>query len=169
MNIYFTHDLILAIFPLRFKGLNYITVIPMLYLYIKAFHVIAFTSWMAGLFYLPRLFVYHAETPDQNTRETFKVMERKLLRYIINPAMILTLILGLTMVYMSTEWLKQGWLHAKIALVILLMIYHGYLACTRKKFERDEIVHTGKFYRYLNEIPTILLIGIVILAVVKPF
>ena len=141
----------------------------MLYLYLKAFHIVAFTTWMAGLFYLPRLYVYHAETLDQNVRDTFKTMERKLLRIIINPAMIITVILGISLVAMNPDFLKQGWLHAKIFLVLVLSGYHGYLASTRKKFERDDICHSGKFYRLLNEIPTVLLLGIVILAVVKPF
>lgn len=141
----------------------------MLYLYIKAFHIIAFTTWMAGMFYLPRLYVYHAETDNPQTREIFKVMERKLLRIIINPAMILTFVFGISLVVMNPDWLKQGWLHAKLTLVILLTAYHGYLAKARKDFERDQIKHSGKFYRILNEAPTLLLIGIVILAVVKPF
>lgn len=141
----------------------------MLYLYIKAFHVIAFTAWMAGMFYLPRLYVYHAETDNQAIRDTFKVMERKLLRFIINPAMILTFIFGISMVVMDPGWMKQGWLHAKFLLVGLLVAYHIYLAKTRKAFERDQIKYSGKFYRILNEAPTILLIGIAILAVVKPF
>ncbi len=141
----------------------------MLYDYLKAFHIVAFTSWMAGLFYLPRLFVYHAETADQNTRETFKVMERKLLRLIMNPALIVTFLLGLSLIALNPDWMKQGWLHAKLFLVVLMLGYHGYLAKTRKAFERDEITHTGKFYRILNEAPILLLIGIVILVVVKPF
>lgn len=141
----------------------------MLYDYIKAFHIISFTAWMAGMFYLPRLFVYHAQTTDKNTSETFKIMERKLLRFIINPAMILTFIFGITLIVLNPGWMQQGWLHAKFLLVLLLTAYHGYLARIRKVFERDQNTKTDKFYRWLNEVPTLLLVGIVILVVVKPF
>lgn len=141
----------------------------MLYDYIKAFHIISFTAWMAGMFYLPRLYVYHTEATEQNVRDTFKVMEHKLLRFIINPAMILTFIFGITLIVLNPGWLQQGWLHAKFLLVFILSGYHGYLAKLRKQFERDENKHSSKFYRYLNEVPTLLLVGIVILVVVKPF
>ncbi|HEY1095675.1 MAG TPA: protoporphyrinogen oxidase HemJ [Alphaproteobacteria bacterium] len=141
----------------------------MFYDYIKAFHIISFTAWMAGMFYLPRLYVYHTEATEQNVRETFKIMERKLLRFIINPAMILTFIFGITLLVLNPGWMQQGWMHTKFLLVFILTAYHGYLARLRKQFERDENKHSSKFYRYLNEVPTLLLIGIVILVVVKPF
>lgn len=140
----------------------------MLYLYIKAFHIIAMVAWMAGMFYLPRLFVYHSETDAQNMRDTFKIMERRLLRIIINPAMILTFIFGIWMIILNPTWMEQGWMHAKLTLVILLTAYHGWLARLRKQFERDENKHSSKFYRILNEVPTLFLIAIVILVVVKP-
>ena len=141
----------------------------MLYLYIKAFHIAAMTAWMAGMFYLPRLYVYHAEAEDPLVRATFKIMERRLLRLIINPAMILTFILGITLIILNPVWLEQGWMHAKILLVLILTGYHGYLARLRKVFERDANTRSSRFYRWLNEVPTLLLIGIVILVVVKPF
>jgi putative membrane protein len=141
----------------------------MLYQYIKAFHIIAMVAWMAGMFYLPRLFVYHSETDAQNMRDTFKIMERRLLRFIINPAMILTFVFGIWMIILNPSWMQQGWMHAKLTLVIILTAYHGWLARLRKEFERDENKHSSKFYRILNEVPTLLLIGIVILVVVKPF
>jgi putative membrane protein len=141
----------------------------MLYDYIKAFHIIAMVAWMAGMFYLPRLFVYHSEATEKNVRDTFKIMERKLLRLIINPAMIVTFIFGIWLIVLNPGWMQQGWMHTKLTLVIMLTGYHGYLAVLRKKFERDENKHSSKFYRILNEVPTLLLIGIVILVVVKPF
>jgi putative membrane protein len=141
----------------------------MLYLYIKAFHIISMVAWMAGMFYLPRLFVYHSETDAQNMRDTFKIMERRLLRFIINPAMILTLVFGVWLILLNPSWMQQGWMHAKLTLVIVLTAYHGYLARLRKQFERDENKHSSKFYRILNEVPTLLLIAIVILVVIKPF
>jgi putative membrane protein len=141
----------------------------MLYQYIKAFHIIAMVAWMAGMFYLPRLFVYHSETDAQNMRDTFKIMECRLLRFIINPAMILTFVFGIWMIMLNPSWMQQGWMHAKLTLVIILTAYHGWLARLRKEFERDENKHSSKFYRILNEVPTLLLIGIVILVVVKPF
>lgn len=140
-----------------------------LYLFVKAMHVISFTAWMAGMFYLPRLFIYHVKAAKgSELSETLKVMERRLLRIIINPAMILTFLFGLWLVVMTEAW-TGGWFHAKVTLVILLTVFHGCCARWRKQFERDENTRSEKFYRIANEVPTVLLVGIVLLAVVKPF
>ena len=140
-----------------------------MYEWVKAFHVIAVMSWMAGMLYLPRLFVYHckAEIGSQQS-ETFKVMERRLLRAIINPAMILTWVLGLTLVWLG-GWHTAGWMHAKFALVIVLSAVHGLFVRYWRDFEADRNTRSEKFYRIINEVPTILMIGIVILVIVKPF
>lgn len=140
------------------------------YSYIKAFHIIAMVAWMAGMFYLPRLYVYHAGVePGSQTSEIFKVMEHRLLRVIINPAMIATWILGLILMFGFVDWQGQGWIHAKLGLVVLLTIFHVMLARWRKDFAADRNQHSEKFYRIANEIPTLLLIFIVILVVIKPF
>jgi putative membrane protein len=140
------------------------------YLYVKAFHVIAMVAWMAGMFYLPRLYVYHTgAAPGSQMSETFKIMEHRLLRVIINPAMIATWGLGLVLMFSYPNWQSQGWLHAKIVLVILLTIFHIMLARWRKDFVADRNQRSEKFYRIVNEVPTLLLIFIVILVVVKPF
>ncbi len=144
----------------------------MLYLWIKAFHVIAVISWMAGMLYLPRLFVYHCAAPVGSPQsETFKVMERRLLRLIINPAMTVTWLLGLAMIWlMGWEAFRQaGWLHAKLVLVLAMSTLHGFLARWRRHFANDANRHSARFYRLINEIPTVLLVGIVILVIVKPF
>lgn len=141
----------------------------MTYLWIKALHIVALISWMAGMLYLPRLFVYHCEAPKGSIQsETFKVMERRLLKAIINPAMIATWIFGLLLVWQG-GWLTAGWLHVKFVLVLALSGLHGFLAKTVKVFAADANTRPPRFYRLLNEIPTILMILIVILAVVKPF
>ena len=141
----------------------------MLYLWLKAFHIIAVISWMAGMLYLPRLFVYHCgAAPGSPQSETFKVMERKLLRVIINPAMIAAWVLGLWVAH-EGGFLKSGWLHAKFALVVILSGYHGLLARWMKDFAADRNQRSEKFYRIANEIPAVLMIGIVILVVLKPF
>jgi putative membrane protein len=136
-------------------------------LWIKALHVIFVVSWFAGLFYLPRLFVYHSQATDGISRERFKVMERKLYRGIMMPAMVLTLLSGLWL------WLGFGfsgvWLTAKLALVVLLVAYHFWMRKYLGDFARDANAHTHVFYRWVNEAPTLLLIAIVILVVVKPF
>lgn len=141
------------------------------YLWFKALHLIAVISWMAGIFYLPRLYVYHAEAEKgSELSETLKIMERKLLKIIMNPAMIATWVLGLLMLHANPEIMTgQGWMHAKLTLVLCMSGFHGYLAYTRKIFLRDENKKTHKFYRKINEVPTLLMMAIVILAVVKPF
>jgi putative membrane protein len=144
----------------------------MLYLWLKAFHVIAVISWMAGMLYLPRLFVYHCDAPPGSAQsETFKVMEWRLLKLIINPAMIVTWLLGLSMIWlMGWEAFKQsGWLHAKLVLVLAMSGVHGMLVRYVRDFAADRNRKSQKFYRIINEVPTVLLILIVILAVVKPF
>jgi putative membrane protein len=140
-----------------------------MYLWIKAFHVIAVISWMAGMLYLPRLFVYHCTAaPGSPPSETFKVMERRLLRLIINPAMIATWILGLWLAW-DMGWWQAGWLHAKIALVVVMSAVHGFFARCVKDFTADRNTRSQRFYRIFNEVPTVLMIVIVILVVVKPF
>jgi putative membrane protein len=139
------------------------------YPWIKAFHLIAAIAWMAGMLYLPRLYVYHcAAEPGSAQSETFKVMERRLLRAIVNPAMVATWLLGLGLAWVSEAW-RDGWFQAKFVLVLLLSAAHGFLARWRKDFAADRNRHSAKFYRVVNELPTLLMIGIVILAIVKPF
>lgn len=142
-----------------------------LYSWLKALHLIAVISWMAGLLYLPRLYVYHcAQGPGSPASETFKVMERRLLRYIMNPAMIASFVFGFWLIWElgSGAW-SMGWLHAKLTLVALLAILHGLMARWRRDFELDRNRRSARFFRVVNEGPTLLMIGIVILAVVKPF
>ena len=142
----------------------------MLYLTIKALHVISIISWMAGMLYLPRLFVYHADAQKGGElSETLKVMERRLLRYIINPAMIASFVFGIWMILLNPELLKMGWLHGKITLVLGLGAVHGMLAANRRRFAADANTKPAKYFRILNEIPTVLMIGIVFLVVLKPF
>ncbi len=141
----------------------------MLYLWLKAFHVIAVIAWMAGMLYLPRLFVYHCDAPAGSPQsETFKVMERRLLKAIMNPAMIVTWVLGAILVWQG-GWIASGWLHGKLALVIGLSAVHGMLARYVKDFAADRNTRPTRFYRIINEVPTVLMIGIVILVIVKPF
>jgi putative membrane protein len=140
------------------------------YLYIKAFHIMAMVAWMAAMFYLPRLYVYHAGVaPGSEASETFKVMERRLLKAIMTPAMIATWVLGLTLMFGFIDWRASGWLHAKLLFVILLSGFHGALSKWRKDFAADANSRSPRFYRIANEVPTLLLIIIVVLAVVKPF
>lgn len=143
------------------------------FLWIKALHIIAVISWMAGMLYLPRLFVYHATAKKgSELSETLKVMERKLLRLIINPAMILAWVFGGLMFYqyIAADALREaGWLHTKLGLLVLMQIVHAMLANARRKFANDENKHSAKYYRWLNEAPTLLMILIVILVVLKPF
>jgi putative membrane protein len=141
----------------------------MLYLWIKALHIIAMVCWFAGLFYLPRLFVYHALSDDATSRERFCVMERKLYRGIMLPSMILTLVLGLWLLYLNPVWLKMGWLHAKLLLVVILIGYHHACGAMLKRFARGENGRSHVFYRWFNEVPVLILLLIVVLVVVKPF
>lgn len=144
-------DLILSVYP-----------------WIKALHVISVIAWMAGLLYLPRLFVYHcAAEPGSVPSETFKVMERRLLRAIMNPAMIAAWIFGSMMVWVQ-DW-SQGWLIAKLVLISALTVVHHVFALWRKDFAEDRNTRPARVYRIANEIPTLLMIGIVILVIVKPF
>ncbi|MBN9554191.1 MAG: protoporphyrinogen oxidase HemJ [Alphaproteobacteria bacterium] len=137
--------------------------------WIKAFHVIFVITWMAGMLYLPRLFVYHTQTkPGSEGSERFKVMERKLLRGIINPSMIAVWILGPLLAWITGAYMDI-WLQIKFALVIVLSGIHGFLARCWKDFAADRNTRSERFYRVLNEIPAVLMIAIVILAVVKPF
>jgi protoporphyrinogen IX oxidase len=140
-----------------------------MYEWIKALHVIAVISWMAGMLYLPRLFVYHCEAPKGSLQsETFKVMERRLLKAIINPAMIATWLLGLWLVW-SGGWYWTPWFHAKLVLVLIMSAIHGLYVRYVREFAEDRNTRTKKFYRIINEIPTVLMVGIVILVIVKPF
>lgn len=139
------------------------------YLWIKALHVVAVISWMAAMLYLPRLFVYHAAAePGSETSETFKVMEWRLLKAIMTPAMIVAWIAGLFLVWKG-GWIASGWLHAKLALVFALSGAHGYLASCVRAFAEDRNAKSQKFFRVLNEVPTLLMLAIVVLVIVKPF
>jgi protoporphyrinogen IX oxidase len=138
-------------------------------LWVKALHVISVIAWVAGMLYLPRLFVYHAEAAKgSETSETFKVMERRLLKAIVNPSMILVFLTGFTLVYLTGDW-QDGWWQAKFVLVLVLTGLHGYFARCVRSFADDRNERPARFYRFLNEAPTILMIFIVVLAVVKPF
>ncbi|MBI1203168.1 MAG: protoporphyrinogen oxidase HemJ [Rhodopseudomonas sp.] len=141
----------------------------MTYLWIKAFHIIAVISWMAGMLYLPRLFVYHAgvEAGSQQAK-TFETMEYRLLTYIMTPAMAIAWILGIVLM-LQGGFLTAGWLHAKLLAVVVMTIMHGLLSHWATEFRHGRNVHNQKFFRIINEIPTILLIFIVIMVVVKPF
>lgn len=141
------------------------------YLWIKALHVISVIAWMAGMLYLPRLFVYHCAAERGSVQsETFKVMERRLLKAIINPAMVATWVFGVAMIALNTDLLKgQGWLHAKLTLVLLLSGVHGVLSKHVRLFAADANVKSAKYFRIMNEVPTVLMIGIVILVIVRPF
>jgi len=139
------------------------------YAWIKAFHVIAVIAWMAGMLYLPRLFVYHCEAAKGSAEsERFKRMEKRLLRMIINPAMAAVWVLGLWLAYLSGAY-AQGWLQLKFLLVVVMSGLHGLFARWVKDFGRDANTHSQRFYRVANEVPTLLMVAIVILAVVKPF
>jgi putative membrane protein len=137
-------------------------------LWIKALHIVAVIAWFAGLFYLPRLFVYHAQAEDAPSRERFKVMERKLYRGIMTPSMVIALATGLWLAWAAFAF-QGGWLHAKIALVVLLVIYHLWLRALMAGLARDANRHTHVYYRWVNEIPTVILVAVVVLVVVKPF
>ncbi len=139
-------------------------------LWVKAFHVIFMVTWFAGLFYLPRLFVYHAMSQDKVCNERFKVMERKLYRF-TTPSMLLTVFFGtwLLVDYAWAAYSKSGWLHAKLALVGLLILYHFYCGRLVKAFQEDRNRHGHRFYRVINELPVPVLLAVVILVIVKPF
>ena len=142
---------------------------PALYPWIKALHIIAVIAWMAGMLYLPRLFVYRCETqPGSSESERFKVMERRLLRAIVNPAMIAAWLFGIWLAFLGDVW-GDGWFHAKVTLLVAMQLVHACFARWRRQFANDANRHPARFYRIMNEVPTLLLIGIVILAVVKPF
>jgi len=138
-------------------------------LYLKAFHVMAVMAWMAGLFYLPRLYVYHVEaTPNSDTTRTFEVMETKLLRLIMNPAMITVWITGLILVWQQDQY-RDGWFLAKFALVLAMSAFHGTLAKWRKQLANGTNTHDSRYFRIANEVPTVLMAVIVVMVIVKPF
>jgi len=142
----------------------------LLYDWIKALHVISIIAWMAGLLYLPRLFVYHCDVAvGSETSETFKVMERRLLRAIMNPAMIAAWIFGITLLVLNPGWFQMGWIHAKLAFVIGLTDVHMMMAGWRRAFAENRNQKPQRFFRIMNEVPTLLMIGVVIFVVVKPF
>ena len=142
----------------------------MLYLWIKALHIIALVCWFAGLFYLPRLFVYHAMSEDQPSRERFIVMERKLYRGIMGPAMVASLVFGIWLIALNPAIFQSGaWIHAKLTLVVFLIGYHHMCGAQVKRFARGENTRSHVFYRWFNEVPVLILLAIVILVVVKPF
>ena len=134
----------------------------------KSLHIIAVISWLAGLLYLPRLFVYHSKVKvGSDMDKTFKIMERRLLRFIMNPALILVIILGLILAYIMG--FNYVWLHIKLTLVTVLVIFHHFLSKWRKDFEKGQNKHSENFYRIINEVPTILMVAIVFLVIFKPF
>ncbi|HLY58641.1 MAG TPA: protoporphyrinogen oxidase HemJ [Stellaceae bacterium] len=142
-----------------------------LYPWLKALHIISVIAWMAGLLYLPRLFVYHADAPAGSPQsETFKVMERRLYVVIVRPAMLATLVFGISLLFVPgiADW-QHGWLHAKLLLVLGLLAFTHFLARWRRAFAEDRNRHPSGFYRKVNEIPTLLMILIVVLVVVRPF
>lgn len=138
-------------------------------LWLKAIHIFFMVAWFAGIFYLPRLFVYHAETKEQTVKDVFKVMERRLWFFVL-PFAILTLVTGVAMMHQyGAAWLANStWLHPKITLVSVTYLYYGYLYVLMKRFANDENKRSPKFYRFLNEAPVLVLLGVIILAVVKP-
>ncbi|NPA13008.1 MAG: protoporphyrinogen oxidase HemJ [Aquificae bacterium] len=142
-----------------------------MYLWVKAFHLISVISWMAVLFYLPRLFVYHTENKDKKEFvEVIKVMERKLHKFIGVPSFWATIISGLALIMMNPDIFKTGgWIHLKLTAAVLLILYFIHISIIRKKLENDQCKMSGKFFRFYNEVPTILMIVIVIMAVVRPF
>jgi len=139
-------------------------------LWVKAFHIIAMVCWFAGLFYLPRLFVYHAMSEDDTSIARFKIMERKLYRGISTPAMIVTIALGFWLLsYNPSGFMASAWMHAKLGLVVLLVAYHLYSGYLLQQFAADQNTRSHVFYRWFNEVPVLVLVAIVILVVVKPF
>lgn len=141
------------------------------YLWLKALHIISVIAWMAGLLYLPRLFVYHADTPvGSDKSETFKIMERRLLRAIMNPAAAASLLFGGLMLWLLSPgvW-ESGWIYVKLACVVGLAISHEVMAAAQRRFAVDLNTRSTRYYRFLNEVPTVLMIVLVIMVVVKPF
>jgi putative membrane protein len=139
----------------------------MLYLWIKAVHVFFVVAWFAGLFYLPRLFVYHAAAMDATGDARFKLMERRLFA-LMTTAGTLASVFGVTLLVLQPAWLQQGWLHAKLALVMALVLYHIWCGRLVSQFREGRNLHSERWYRWFNEAPTLLLFAIVVLAVVKP-
>ena len=138
-------------------------------LWVKSFHIISVVTWFAALFYLPRLFVYHAMAEDEPSRERFKVMERKLYRGIMNPSAIVAVGLGITLLVLQPFWLSQGWLHVKILLVAGLVVYHLYCGRLLRAFAEDRNTHSHVWYRWFNEMPVLVLIAVVLLVEFKPW
>lgn len=140
------------------------------YLWLRALHLVSVICWMAGMLYLPRLFVYHsAASKGSELSQTFKIMEKRLMRYIMNPAMVATWVFGLTMLYVSPHLLEAPWMHLKLTCVLFMTVVHHLFALWRKDFEYDRNARTARFYRHANEIPSVLLVVIVIMAIVNPF
>ncbi len=140
-------------------------------LWLKALHLIFMVTWFAGLFYLPRLFVYHAMSDDEISKERFQTMERRLYYGIMTPGMVMTFVFGIWML-VSYAWAvygQSGWLHAKLFLLLLMLVYHGFCGAWLSDFKHDRNRHSPVYYRWANEVPVLFLVGIVILAVVKPF
>ncbi|WP_394173534.1 CopD family protein [Thalassotalea litorea] len=140
------------------------------YLVIKGLHIIFMVAWFAGIFYLPRIFVYHAESDSAEVRAQLTIMAKRLL-YFITPFALLTLVFGLALIMMQgIEWFRVStWLHIKLLLVTILYLYHGYCFVLLKKFQSDSNQRTGRFYRIFNEVPVLFLFAIILLAVIKPF
>ncbi|MEX2474302.1 protoporphyrinogen oxidase HemJ [Marinobacter sp.] len=139
-------------------------------LWVKALHIISMVCWFAAIFYLPRLFVYHAACEDEPGRERFKIMERKLYRGISTPSMVATLVFGIWLIsYNANGYFSQGWMHAKLLLVAVLMAYHFYCGHLINVFRDDRNTRSHVFYRWFNELPVFILVAVVLLAVVKPF
>ncbi len=140
------------------------------YEWLRALHIIAVISWMAGMLYLPRLFVYHVDAEKDSVQsETFKIMEKRLLRYIMSPASIAAWVFGGAMLYANPGMMSELWMHMKLTAVVAMTVIHHMYMIWRKKFERDENTKSAKFYKIINEVPTVLMIIIVIMAVVQPF
>jgi protoporphyrinogen IX oxidase len=140
-----------------------------LYQWVLALHVISVIAWMAGLLYLPRLFVYHADTKrGSESSELFKIMEKRLLRFIVNPAMFAMLLSGAALAYLNPALLDMRYMQAKVVLVLAMFGLHGFYAKARRDFEKDQNVHSAKFWKILNEIPALLMIAVVVLVIVKP-
>ena len=141
----------------------------MTYLWVKAFHIVFMVTWFAGLFYLPRLFVYHAMSEDRVSHERFQVMERKLFYGITTPGMVVTVALGIWLLALNPAWMTMGWMHAKLALIAVLIAYHIYCGVLVRAFAREANRHSHVWYRWFNEFPVLILVAVVVLAVVKPF